>query len=92
MLQFIHDFGLSSIYPNIEVSLRLALTLPVTSASCERAFSKLKLIKHFLRSVIGQDRLTNLAILSIEYEIALNMNYEELIDRFASLKARKIHL
>ena len=90
LLKLIHKQNLQDIYPNIEIALRIFLTIPVTTASCERSFSKLKLIKNYLRSTIGQERLTNMAILSIEHEFArLQMSYEEIIDEFASLKARK---
>ena len=46
LLQLIHCLALNDVYPNIEIALRLLLTLPVTVASCERSFSKLKLIKN----------------------------------------------
>jgi len=45
------------------------LTIPVTVASAERSFSKLKLIKSYLRSTMSQERLNGLAILSIENEM-----------------------
>ena len=48
--------------------LQLALTIPVTTASCERSFSSLKRIKLYLRSRMGQERLSNLAVLAIERE------------------------
>ena len=47
--------------------LQIALTIPVTTASCERSFSTLKRIK--LRSRMGQDRLSSLAELAIEREM-----------------------
>jgi hypothetical protein len=40
----------------------MACTLPVTLTTAERSFSKLKLIKTYLRSSMGQDRLSELAI------------------------------
>lgn len=89
LLKFIHKQNLQDIYPNIEIALRIFLTIPVTTASCERSFSKLKLIKNYLRSTIGQERLTSMAILSIEHEFARQISYDEIIDEFSSLKARK---
>ena len=91
ILQFIHTYSLTEAYPFIEIALRIFLTLPVTVASCERSFSKLKLLKNYLRSSMGQERLTNLAILSIENPVAKSLCYNEIIDNFASLKARKIN-
>lgn len=85
------EYGLVTSYPNIGIALRLALTLPVTSASCERSLSKLKLIKNYLRSQIGQERLSNLAILSIEYDIAKSIDVDHTIDKLASEKARKVN-
>lgn len=39
------SFGLKEIFPYLYTALSIAVTLPVSSASPERAFSKLKLIK-----------------------------------------------
>ena len=65
LLQMIHTFDLQDIYPNVKIAFRIFLTMPVTVASCERSFSKLKLVKTYLRSSIGQERLSNLSIVSI---------------------------
>ena len=54
MLTFLHDNDLQEVYPNLWIALRIALTLPVTVASAERSFSKLKLIKTYLRSTMGE--------------------------------------
>ena len=44
----------------------LIQTAPITSAASERSFSKLKLIKTMMRSVMNQDRLNDFLILSSE--------------------------
>jgi hypothetical protein len=41
----------------------------VTVASAERSFSKLKLLKNYLRLTISQERLNGLAMCSIEKDI-----------------------
>ena len=76
-------------YPNLWISLRIACTLPVTVASAERSFSKLKLIKTYLRSSMAEDRLTGLAIISLNHEVGKQVSYENVIDDFASRKARR---
>lgn len=54
----------------MKVALRICLTISVITVTRERSFSKLKIINNYLRSSIYQTRLSNLAILSIENEIA----------------------
>ena len=65
------------------------MTLPVTVASAERSFSKLKLIKNHLRSTMGQERLSSLSLLSIESDLARKIDFDDLIECFAARKARK---
>ena len=57
----------------------------------ERSFSKLKLIKSYLRSIMSQERLSELAILSIENEMLTEFECGNLINNFASQKTRKIN-
>ena len=59
----------------------LFATIPVTVASAERSFSKLKLIKTYLRSSISQERLDGLALLAIENEGAKQLNIDDLLDK-----------
>jgi len=75
--------------PELGTACILFCTLPVTVATAERSFSKLKLIKSYLRSSIAQDRLDSLALISIENDAARKLNLDELVDRFAQSKARK---
>ncbi|XP_018497533.1 uncharacterized protein LOC100906434 [Galendromus occidentalis] len=90
LLQFIREFNLDICVPNIVICLRIFLTVAISSASCERSFSKLKLIKSYMRSTMSQARLSNLAILSIENEIASRIDMEGAIKEFATLKARRV--
>ncbi|CAI5671401.1 unnamed protein product [Oreochromis niloticus] len=55
LLTFLHEKKLAEIYPNMWVALRIFATLPVTVAAAERSFSKLKLIKTYLRSTMMQE-------------------------------------
>jgi hypothetical protein len=43
-------------YPNVSITYQILLTVPVTVASAERSFSKLKLLKNCLRSTMLQER------------------------------------
>ena len=61
----------------------------VTVATAERSFSKLKLIKTYLRKTMQDDRLSGLAVLSIENAEARKLDVSKIIDDFASRKARR---
>ena len=88
-LLFIKNNELLSTFPNVSTLLKIFLTLPVTSASAERSFSKLKIIKNFLRTSMGQERLRGLAVLNIEAERASQIDFESVIKQFAKKKSRR---
>nr|GEW01770.1 putative hAT dimerization domain-containing protein [Tanacetum cinerariifolium] len=77
------------LFPNVLLTYKILLTIPVTVASAERSFSKLKILKSYLRSTMSQDRLNGLAILSIESRFLANVDYDKIIDEFASRNARR---
>lgn len=62
----------------------------VTIAHAERSFSKLKLIKSYLRSSMSQERLSGLATLSIKKDLIEKLDYNSLISTFASQNARRV--
>ena len=70
-------------FPNACIAYRILLTIHVTIASAKRSFSKLKLIKLYLRSTMSQERLSGLTILSIENEMLKEFKYKNLISQFA---------
>ena len=91
-LKFIAEWDFFETVPNIVLCLKLFLTICTSVASCERSFSKLKLIKNYLRSTMSQERVTDLALLSIENSIAQTLDYDLLIDEFAKMKTRQVPL
>ena len=66
LLQFIQKYNLGNSVPKIAIMLRIFLTIAVSVAIRERSFSKLKLIKNYLRSSMSTLRLRYLTTLSIE--------------------------
>lgn len=82
----------SSSFSDIITAGVIFLTLPVSVASAERSFSKLKLIKNYLRSTMSQHRLSSLAILAIERVRAKIIDINYVIDQFAKAKARSVPL
>jgi len=89
LLQILYEKNLISIYPNIEIALRIYTSTAVTNCSAERSFSCLKRIKNYLRSTMSQDRLNALAILSIEHELTNQLSYDDIIEDFAKKKSRR---
>lgn len=90
ILQFILENSLMATFPNLFVALRIMLTLPVSVATGERSFSKLKIIKNYVRSTMLQERLTNLSLISIEHDILDSLNINDTIQEFAESKTRKV--
>ena len=70
----------------------IALTIPVNSCSCERSFSVSRRLHTWLRSTMGQGRLHQLSLLSIEKEQLCKVSQSHVIDRFATMKARRYSL
>lgn len=86
MVNYIFRENLLDCYPNLSIVLRVLLTLPVTVASGERSFSALKLIKTYLRSTMCQERLSDLAVISIEQAVRRKLHMEDVITAFAMRK------
>ena len=86
-------FPLKAAFPLLVKLIQIALTIAVSTAHCERSFSALKHIKSYLRSTTTQQRLADLAILSIEKELSRSLSLDNVVDRFASYdKNRRILL
>ncbi|XP_075702536.1 zinc finger MYM-type protein 1-like [Rhinoderma darwinii] len=89
VLGYICRSKMSTMFPNTCIALRILLSLPVTVASGDRSFSKLELVKTYLRSTPPQERLVGLATISIEHELAYKLDLDDAIQAFASQKARR---
>ncbi|KAI4966155.1 hypothetical protein ZWY2020_042188 [Hordeum vulgare] len=76
-------------YPSISIAYRILFTVHVTVASAERSFSKLKLLKNYLRSTMTQERLNGLATLCIEKKLLDYIDIDPIISDFASRNVRR---
>jgi len=65
------------------------VTISAKVASAERFFSKLKLVKNYLRSAMSQTRLVDLARLNIECSIASQVDFYSVIRNFVNKNTRK---
>ncbi|KZS00257.1 putative Zinc finger MYM-type protein [Daphnia magna] len=77
---------------NVEIALRIFLSLMVSVVSGERSFSKLKLIKNEKRTTMGQNRLNFLSLMSTESEFIKCLSFDDLIEQFVKEKIRKVQV
>jgi hypothetical protein len=82
-----HDY-----FPNAIIAYRVLLTILVTVASAEQSFSKLKLLKSYLRSTMTQERLNSFATIAIESKMLEKIDYEYIIEDFISKNTHRIML
>jgi hypothetical protein len=80
---------LIDIYSNVTTALCMYLCTFATNSIAERSFSALKRVKSHLRSTLESERLNATSVLHIESEMLRSINYDDIIDDFASKKVRR---
>ncbi|KAF4518914.1 hypothetical protein B566_EDAN006752 [Ephemera danica] len=87
---------LKSTFTEVHKLCELILTLPSTTASVERSFSAMNRIMDYLRTTMGQERLSDLSLLSIEKsqlrKLMLQDNFYDLVLTEFLKKDRRIVL
>jgi hypothetical protein len=89
MLGVMIKHRMQATFPNIFNALRIYLTLPVSNCTGERSFSHLKRLKNAWRSTTGQERLNCLAVMNMETDIVRSLDFADIVETFASSKARR---
>jgi len=77
----------ADIYPNVYILLTILCTLPVSTATSERSFSTMRRLKTYLRSSIGNERMTGLALLSIDKDHQIDR--EKIMNDFVASSNRR---
>lgn len=92
LLDFISENNLCDTLSECFKLLSVLVTIPMSTSEAERCFSTLKRIKTFLRNTISQERLSALAMLSIERDFILSIPdfNQKVIEKFASTKERRM--
>ncbi|XP_028227119.1 uncharacterized protein LOC114408277 [Glycine soja] len=80
------------VFPLVYKLIELALILPVSTASVERAFSAMKIIKSKLRNKINDVWFNDLMVCYTEREIFKSLDDIDIIRTFIAKKSRKGHL
>ena len=92
LCQGLVETGKSKTYHLVHRLILLILTLLVSTATTERAFSAMNIVKTSLRNKKEDEFLTDCLVVYIEKEIAENFSSEMIIDDFYSLKHRRAQL
>ncbi|XP_023767969.1 uncharacterized protein LOC111916538 [Lactuca sativa] len=74
-------------YPLVYKLLKLALILLVATASVERCFSKMKLLKTDLRKKIGDDLMNDALLCNVEIEAHAKVENEKVMEWFQKMSA-----
>ena len=80
----------SIMFPNIHTILRIMLTFPVTTCTCERSISVLNRVKSFNRRTHLDDTLTGLCIICAYRDVKIN--WDKVINTFANKNPRRMAL
>jgi hypothetical protein len=81
--------GKYSSYPMVDKLLRLLLTLPVSTATTERAFSTIKFVKTRLRRKMGDVYLRDYLVVYIERELAAMICSDDIIKAYDLANTRR---
>ena len=65
------------------------LVLPVATATVERVFSGMKIVKTSLRNSMGDQYMSNSLICYVEKEKILKVTNAAVVDRFKKMRDRK---
>ncbi|KAL6534454.1 hypothetical protein OROHE_013379 [Orobanche hederae] len=72
--------------------INLLLTLPVSTATTERSFSAMNIVKTRIRNKMEDEFLNDSLILHIERELAEKITLDEIIEDFKAAKDRRVPL
>ena len=81
---------IKTLFPNLSKIGAICLSIPVTTASVERSFSQMKLIKTRLRSSLNDKSLSNLMKIALESPDELTDSHLEEVVNVRNRKSRRI--
>ncbi|XP_042448856.1 uncharacterized protein LOC122033758 [Zingiber officinale] len=79
-------------YPLVYRLIEMTLVLPVATASVERVFSAMKMIKTDLHNRMGDEWMNDSLVVYIEKDIFSTIENEQILQRFQNMKSRRMQL
>ena len=79
-------------YPLVYLLVKLALTLPVATATVKRSFLAMKYIKNELRNQMGHRWMNDCLVVYIEKDVVCSIDNETILQRFQNMKTRRRQL
>ncbi|XP_027185913.1 uncharacterized protein LOC113783871 [Coffea eugenioides] len=84
--------GKNTVFPLVYRLIQLALVLPVATASVERVFSAMNIVKTDLRNKMGDEWMNDCLVVYIEKDIFATIENEQILQRFQRMKTRRMQL
>ncbi|CAF1457233.1 unnamed protein product [Rotaria sordida] len=76
--------------PRASLVYNFLVTLPVSVASNERSFSKMKIIKNDLRNALKNEKFTHLILCAAEYDILSTADLDKMAAEWGQMKNRRV--
>ena len=79
-------------YSHFLKAYQIALTIPVSVASSERSFNKLKIVKNYLGFTMAEERLDALIKAICSSDVLDNLDLDKLANAWSLLETRRIKI
>ena len=87
ILETVYENDLFDMFPEFSNVAHILVMIPATSCSAERSFSALRRLKTYLRSTMGQQRVSNITLINS----VINKDMDRIIDIFGRRNGRDSH-
>ncbi|XP_042401061.1 zinc finger MYM-type protein 1-like [Zingiber officinale] len=80
------------VFPLVYRMINLALLLPVATATVERVFSAMNIVKTYLRNRIGDEWMNDSLVVYIEKDVFNTIDNEPILQHFQNMESRRMQL
>ena len=91
VVDFMKEPGMKMAFSQLHTLLQLYLTIPLSNASSERAFSVLRRVKNYLRSSMNQKHTNHFVMLHAHKALTDALDVREIAKSFIAKNERRVH-